>query len=55
MWSLLVARNIIVSATEGETLFEVAAYVILIKYFVSYRPSGKLRWKKVEDFLISNP
>ena len=45
----------IVSATEGETLLEVAAYVILIKYFVFYRPSGKLLWKKVEDFLISNP
>ena len=52
--SLLVAHNI-VSATEGETLLEVAAYVILIKCFVFYRPSGKLLWKKVEDFLISNP
>ena len=40
-------RNI-VSATEGETLLEVAAYVIFIKYFVFYRPSGKLLWKKVE-------
>ena len=54
MWSLLVARNI-VNATEGKTLLEVAAYVILIKYFVFYRPSGKLLWKKVEDFLLSNP
>ena len=41
------ARNI-VSATEGETLLDVAAYVILIKYFVFYRPGGKLLWEKVE-------
>ena len=52
--SLLVAHDI-VSATEGETLLEVAAYATLVRCFVFYRPSGKLLWKKVEDFRLSNP
>ena len=41
--SLLVARN--VSATEGETLLEVTAYAIFIKYFVSL-VANCFNWEK---------